>query len=299
VEIAPYTVLFEQLRISDDGQKQMVTAQMRAYRNGKDVGGMYPARWFFRKHESEPTTEVAIRRSVPDDLYIVMAAYKTDSQEATFKIFVNTLVNWIWLGSGIMILGTGIALIPERALAFSTKTVPAGVVTTSVLLIALAASQVHVHAQHVERPEVVVLVPKTPLEKELQGQIICMCGTCGRRRIGECTCPDAERMRGELAVLIEAGKTKDEIINHFVKTYGSQEVLAQPIDKGFNRLVWALPYAMGGAGVLMIFGLAVAWSRRRNGNAADADQAAPIDAETSARAAVMSARIDDELRDLD
>jgi cytochrome c-type biogenesis protein CcmH/NrfF len=126
----------------------------------------------------------------------------------------------------------------------------------------------------------------------MQGQIICMCGTCGRRRIGECTCPDAERMRGELAVLIEAGKTKEEIINHFVKVYGSQEVLAQPIDKGFNRLVWALPYAVGGAGVMLIVGFAVAWSRRRNGTASSAEAVAPMDAE-------MSARVDDELRDLD
>ena len=69
-------------------------------------------------------------------------------------------------------------------------------------------------------------------------------------------------------------------------------MLAQPIDKGFNRLVWALPYAAGGAGVLMTAGFAVVWSRRRNGNAAVADVAAPMNAE-------MSARVDDELRDLD
>src|SRR6185436_6484525 len=84
VEIGPYAVVFKQLRIGDDSQKQTVTAEMRAYRNNKDVGGMFPARWFFRNHESEPTTEVAIRRSVPDDLYIVMAAYDTAAQSATF-----------------------------------------------------------------------------------------------------------------------------------------------------------------------------------------------------------------------
>ena len=38
------------------------------------LGAMYPARWFFRNKEEEPTTEVAIRRSIPDDLYIVLAA---------------------------------------------------------------------------------------------------------------------------------------------------------------------------------------------------------------------------------
>src|SRR6185436_16888417 len=109
---------------------------------------------------------VAIRRSVPDDLYIVMAAYETEKQEATFHIFVNPLVNWIWMGVGIIILGTIIALVPERALAFATKTVPAGAATTTMLLLALLVGTAHVQAQHIERSETVVLVPKTPLEKE-------------------------------------------------------------------------------------------------------------------------------------
>jgi cytochrome c-type biogenesis protein CcmF len=177
-------------------------------------------------------------------------------------------------------------------MAFATKTVPAGSVTTPLLVLALglAAAQADLHAQHVERPQTVVLVPKTPLEKDMRREIICMCGTCGRRRIGECTCPDAERMRGELAVMIEAGKSRDEIVQSFVKMYGSEEVLAQPIDKGFNRLAWALPYAVGGAGVVTIIGLAAVWSRRRR-DVTVADEA-PIDAD-------LAARVEDELRDLD
>ena len=36
--------------------------------------------------------------------------------------------------------------------------------------------------------------------------------------------------------------------------YGSQEVLAAPIDKGFNRLAWLLPYAVGRASASPIVG---------------------------------------------
>ena len=32
--------------------------------NGNDLGQMYPAKWYFRKHEDQPTSEVAIRRIV-------------------------------------------------------------------------------------------------------------------------------------------------------------------------------------------------------------------------------------------
>ena len=68
---------------------------------------MYPAKWFFRKHEEEPTTEVAIRRGVAEDLYIVMPAFDLQDQSASLHIVVNPLVNWIWVGFGVMALGTG------------------------------------------------------------------------------------------------------------------------------------------------------------------------------------------------
>ncbi len=31
----------------------------------------------------------------------------------------------------------------------------------------------------------------------------------------------------------------------FVAEYGGQDVLAAPIDRGFNRLAWIVPYAVG------------------------------------------------------
>ena len=60
------------MKVTDDGQKQMITAHIAVFEDGKQIGTMYPARWFFRKHEEEPTTEVAIRRAIAEDLYIVL-----------------------------------------------------------------------------------------------------------------------------------------------------------------------------------------------------------------------------------
>ena len=53
---------------------------------------MYPAKWFFRKHEEEPTTEVAIRRSISEDLYIVMPAFDLKDQSASLHVVINPLV---------------------------------------------------------------------------------------------------------------------------------------------------------------------------------------------------------------
>jgi cytochrome c-type biogenesis protein CcmF len=279
--------------VTDDGQKQMITAHMSVTRNGKAVDGMFPARWFFRNHEQEPTTEVALRRSFADDLYLVLAGYDPQTQVSEFKVIINPLVNWIWFGVGVMIIGSFIAILPERAFAFATSRVPEGAATTTLMLIILlSGGLVSLRAQHIENAVTVMIAPKSPVEKELRSAIICMCGTCGRKRVGECTCPVAAEMRDEIAALVASGKNRDEVIQYFVAKYGSQEPLSEPIDKGFNRLAWLFPYVAGLAGVTVVGGMAIRWSRR-SAHTAGAD-AAPVVASPE-----LQTRLDDELRDLD
>jgi cytochrome c-type biogenesis protein CcmF len=293
VELKPYVVRFEKLTVSEDAQKQMVTAQVSVTRNGKPIDSMYPGRSFFRGHEQEPRTDVALRRGPGDDLYIVLANYDVQTQDAAFQVHVNPLVNWIWLGVGIILIGTVIALLPERAFAFAVARVPEGAVTSSVVLLCLLfGGGGSVQAQHMElAAQTVAVVPKTPLERELQAAIICMCGTCGRKRLDSHCCQKSEEMSQEVTRLVNQGKTRDEVIQYFVAKYGSQEVLAQPIDRGFNRLAWLLPYGAGLAGVIGAAAVAMRWSRR--GHEAPATGTA-VTASTE-----LQQRLDDELRDLD
>jgi cytochrome c-type biogenesis protein CcmF len=290
--VGPFTVRHQGVAVTDDGQKQMITGRVAVLEGNEEIGTMRPARWYFRKHEDEPTTEVAIRRSFWEDLYIVMPAFEVADQSATFHIVVNPLVNWIWLGFGVMALGTGIALLPESSFAFAASRVAVrGAAGSTVGLLLLALLAPAVHAQHVDDPQSVPVVPRTELERDLQRSIICMCGTCGRQLLSECTCGTAAAMRAKLAGLVKEGKTKDEVFAHFIAEYGSQEPLAMPIDRGFNRLAWIFPYVLGGAGLVLVVGMAVRWSRReRTTTAASLPQT---------RDAVLEARLDDELRDLD
>ncbi len=193
-DVKPYTVRYDKLSVTDDGQKQMVTAHMTVLRNGQPFDQMFPARWFFRDHEQEPTTEVALRRTIAEDLYLVLAGYDPSTESAQFKIIINPLVNWIWLGVGVILIGTIIALLPERTFAFATSKVPEGAVTTSVLVLALVlGSAASARAQHNESSLAVVAPTQSPVEKDLRSSIICMCGDCGRKRVGECTVPGRRR----------------------------------------------------------------------------------------------------------
>ncbi|HEY3475701.1 MAG TPA: hypothetical protein VGK56_13910, partial [Anaerolineales bacterium] len=49
------------------------------------------------------------------DLYVLLVNWEpVGASGATFKIFVNPLVNWLWLGSFLFLAGVVIAAWPER-----------------------------------------------------------------------------------------------------------------------------------------------------------------------------------------
>jgi cytochrome c-type biogenesis protein CcmF len=64
------------------------------------------------KGQGQPTTEVAIHSTLKEDVYVILAGYEKDM--ATFKVMVNPLVIWLWIGGGIMGLGTVIVMLPNR-----------------------------------------------------------------------------------------------------------------------------------------------------------------------------------------
>jgi cytochrome c-type biogenesis protein CcmF len=292
--LGSYTVRMDALKVTEDSQKQMVTGHFTVLEGGSEIAKMYPARWFFNKHE-EPTTEVAIRRKFHEDLYLNMPTFQVADQTANLEIVINPLVNWIWFGFAVMALGTGIVLLPERTFAFAMAKFPAPEVAstagTFLLILLLAAPAM---AQHTETGGSVPVEVYSPAERELQRDIVCMCGTCGRKNLAECTCSKAAEMRTELSRLVKEGKTREEVIQYYVAQYGSQEPLAAPIDEGFNRLAWLFPYALGGVAAIGGAFVVRKWSRRSQ----DAPQA-PRHATPSVEDVELQARLDRELESLD
>ena len=47
------------------------------------------------------------------------------TQTASVQVVINPLVNWIWFGFGMLALGTGITLLPERTYSFALAKLPA------------------------------------------------------------------------------------------------------------------------------------------------------------------------------
>jgi cytochrome c-type biogenesis protein CcmF len=261
----------------------MITGHVSVYDDGKLIGTMEPAKWFYSKREQEPTTEVAIRRGISEDFYIVLAGYDAAEQSATYAVTVNPLVNWIWLGFAVMALGTGLALMPESALAYAAAKVPSGAADGVDDPAAVAAAGVTL----AQTPQAV----RADLRRQLEGEILCTC-SC-RRPMNDCpmepNCHGLDAQRAKLdKYVVDQGMDRDQVLAAFASDYGTQAILARPIDKGFNRLAWVFPYLVGIAGAFAAVVIARRWSR-------PPAEPQPATAQDDA----LRTRLDDELRDLD
>jgi cytochrome c-type biogenesis protein CcmF len=99
-----------------DINKRMIFADLAVTRGGDAVGKISPAKFIYHRQPESPTTEIALKRSWNEDLYVVVGTVDATSKRATFQFHVNPLVSFIWFGVGILILGASISLFPELAL---------------------------------------------------------------------------------------------------------------------------------------------------------------------------------------
>jgi cytochrome c-type biogenesis protein CcmF len=69
----------------------------------------------FGRKTFEPSTEVGIRSTLQEDLYIVYAGSVGGTDRATYAISINPLVVWVWIGAAILITGGLITMWPGGA----------------------------------------------------------------------------------------------------------------------------------------------------------------------------------------
>jgi cytochrome c-type biogenesis protein CcmH len=103
------------------------------------------------------------------------------------------------------------------------------------------------------------------------------CVVCQNLSVADSPSEMANQMRAIVRERLAAGESPEQVIAYFVEKYG-EWILLSPRPRGFNLLVWALPFA---AILLGLFGIAVAarrWSRRTA-----PDGAAPLDQATRDR----------------
>ncbi len=112
VEIKDYTLEYEKFEVEATPAKHRFATLVGVYRGGRRIATLFPEKNFHWNVE-QWVTEVAIRTSLKEDLYVILAGLSGDGS-ATFQILINPLVAWLWIGGGLLLVGTAVAIWPSE-----------------------------------------------------------------------------------------------------------------------------------------------------------------------------------------
>ncbi|MDQ7842381.1 MAG: heme lyase CcmF/NrfE family subunit [Armatimonadota bacterium] len=98
----------------------VTAATLTVFNSGKPVAVLTPQRNIHKTHEDQPMTEVAIRSTWREDLYVILAGLGEDGT-ANFRVIINPLMMWMWAGAAVLTVGTLIAFWPERGEALRNR----------------------------------------------------------------------------------------------------------------------------------------------------------------------------------
>jgi cytochrome c-type biogenesis protein CcmF len=119
MSINNYTITFNNLIPESSNTKMIISAELDIYKDDVFIGNMFPKVIFHSSFE-QPVSEVAIRSTLAEDLYLILASWETitlpdgnQTFRAGLAALVNPLVIWIWIGGGIFLVGGLIAFWPK------------------------------------------------------------------------------------------------------------------------------------------------------------------------------------------
>jgi len=116
LSLGSYQITYKDIAQWDDMPKGVNyrRAVLDVSQNGKYLGQLTPRIDYY--YDSQQNMTIPGQRStLKDDLYVLLVDWEpATASGATFKIFVNPLVNWLWLGAFLFLAGVIIAAWPEK-----------------------------------------------------------------------------------------------------------------------------------------------------------------------------------------
>lgn len=229
---------YREPQITEDAHKTKLVAVVDLFRGDKKIAELKPAKFFYHASE-QPTTETDIFHAPFRDIYLIIGTLAPVNGRAEFRMTINPLISFLWVGGFVILLGSLIVILPRKKVFLLFG------------MICLLGT-----------PTVAdVEIDMTQRQKGIAEKLNCMCGDCVRTSLRTCTCSRAREERENISALMEQDKSDDDIINTYIAKYGLA-TLVEPPQKGFFNLVyWVPPFLLGGA---LLLGVVVVkkWSRK-------------------------------------
>jgi len=113
IELGPYEIRHEGASASEDWQKDMLTVEFSVLYQGKKVDTIRPAKWWYYQAPDMPTSEASRHMTAAGDVYASIDDVDMSTGWTRTNLYYNPLVNWVWVGFAVMLIG-GVICIGTR-----------------------------------------------------------------------------------------------------------------------------------------------------------------------------------------
>ena len=114
MDAGKFRLRYERITSDENSHVSRLAAVVSVWRDGRQIATLRPEKRFYKKPQ-QPTTEIALRSRLTEDLYLVLGSYDAPSGLITLQAYVNPLVAWLWIGGFIMGFGTLVTMWPSAA----------------------------------------------------------------------------------------------------------------------------------------------------------------------------------------
>lgn len=253
-QVGEYRITFASLASAENANYSTTTAALALHHGDQFLGTLLPERRYYPAFD-QGTTEVSVYSTWSEDFYVILVGSAED-HSAKFQVYINPLINFVWLGAVVLVLGALWAMWPtprdrrlaqidrEAAMDSTSARTPRTYVS---VLVALALGFSPVGAA------------TTAEIKAVAEDLVCLCGNCNRESLATCLCTDfAVPEREAIGLALDQDQTRQQIIDGYVARFGPM-ALAVPPHEGFNLLAWVAPFLALLFGVALVRTLLVRW----------------------------------------
>ncbi|HLF99835.1 MAG TPA: heme lyase CcmF/NrfE family subunit [Acidimicrobiia bacterium] len=115
--VRDYTITYLGREVSVTGQKRTVAARVAVEKSGRHLGVYAPAVQIF-PNATQAIGTPSVRTGLTEDLYLTLVnapvASDAETEDVTIGVGVNPMILWLWMGGGLLGLGTVVAAWPSR-----------------------------------------------------------------------------------------------------------------------------------------------------------------------------------------
>jgi len=110
IKVAGFDITFKELKADHGSTFTAVTADLLVHKGDELIAELHPSQAYYSRSDKR-TSEVDIKRTLAYDLYVALTQVDSSRDLINLNVLFKPLVNWIWIGSMVSVLGAALVLI--------------------------------------------------------------------------------------------------------------------------------------------------------------------------------------------